>query len=267
MFNIFAALLATYVYRTAGHRRQLIGAPFHNRRCPLFRDTIGLIMEVVPLRITIEERDTFVSLLRRIGSEASTAFRLSPSVGKFVDRPAYDVLLNYTSVSFLDFHGVSVRAERVHTNHENHSLALRVRDYGREGNLVLDFEFHRDVFDPMQRARAVRQFIRILDDFLENPDRPLGAVDLLTDAERESILSRFSRSDRARPEVPYLPRAFEAQVRSTPDQPAVFFEGRTFSYAQLNSQGESAGSSLAFFRSGRPGHIGGDLYQTVPWKW
>ncbi|MGH7794614.1 MAG: amino acid adenylation domain-containing protein [Candidatus Binatia bacterium] len=234
IFNIFAAVLLTYLHRVTGSRFPSIGTPFHNRRSEIFRSTIGLLMEVFPLRVIIEKNDTFVSLIRKIAVEAYTAFCNSHSIGNSQGNRLYDVLLNYDPLSLPQFHGLPVRMEPVYSDHETHSMALRIRDYTGGGSLVVDFEFHCDVFDEGDSRRAVQHFLRILDGFLENPDQELDDVNLLNDAERECILADFSRSQRTRLDDLCLAQLFEDQVRKAPDRPAVLFESRSLTFAQLN---------------------------------
>ena len=236
LFNIFAAVLLTYLYRVTGSRGLCIGTPYHNRRSEMFRDTIGLIMDVLPLRMTLASDETFASLIGKIALEAQTAFRNSHSIGNPPRNRLYDVLLNYERISFSHFNGRPVRRERLHPGHENDSLALRIRPIPNRADIVIDFEFHRDVFNEEESDRAVQHFLRTLDALLENPEQALDKVNLLTDAERERVLVGFNHSHGSRLDDLSLLEMFEAQVSNAPDRPAVFFEKQSLTFAELNSQ-------------------------------
>ncbi len=236
LFNIFAAVLLAYLYRVTDSRVLSVGTPYHNRRLKMFRGTIGLLMEVLPLRVTIEEDETFVSLIHKVGLEAHTAFRNSHSIGNSPRSRLYEVLLNFDRLSFPQFHGLPVQMERVHPGHENDSLALRIRDIADRADFVIDFEFHRDVFDESESSRAVQHFLRTLDEFLENPEQVLDEVNLLTDAEKERVLADFSQGHYGRRDDLGLLEMFEAQVSKAPDRPAVCFKDQSLTFAQLNSQ-------------------------------
>lgn len=236
LFNLFAAALLTYLYRVTGSCSPSVGITFHNRRSAQFRDTIGLLMQVLPLRVSIEERDTFISLIRKIAAEAATAFKNSHSIANSPRKPVYDVLLNYDPLSFPEFNHFPVKMERVHSGHENDSLGLRIRDIAGGANFIIDFEFHRDVFGESDRCRAVQQFLAILDGLLGNPNQLLGEVSLLTEGERERILRGFSCNPFSGLDERYLPQLFTAQARDTPNHPAVVFENRALTYAQLDSK-------------------------------
>ncbi|GAA2624643.1 hypothetical protein GCM10010411_71410 [Actinomadura fulvescens] len=77
------------------------------------------------------------------------------------------------------------------------------------------------------------------------PDDLVGGVDLLDDEERRLVLGAWA--DGGTRDVPpsTVPELFEAQVRLRPDAPAVTFEGRTLSYAELNAAANALARHLA----------------------
>jgi len=237
LFNIFTVLLLTYLYRISGNRRLSLGIPFHNRDSKAFKETIGLFMEVCPLHITIEDEDTFLSLIKKMTVET---FETLQHRYYFIANPhynkAYDVILNYHTVSFPGFHGAPVKAKWVHSGHENDSLALQVNNLGSSGSFVLDFDFHCDIFDAGQRDQTIRHFLQGLDAFLEDRTQTLDCVKLLSAEEEHHILIEFNRTEEAFPEDQTIAQLFEAQAEKTPDKPAVVFEGQSLTYAELNSQ-------------------------------
>jgi amino acid adenylation domain-containing protein len=263
MFNIFAGVLLTYLYRVTGERIVSVGVPFHNRRLETFRNTIGLLMEVLPLRIAIERHDTFMSLSRKIASEAYSAFRNCHSLGNSRESRLYDVLLNYDLLSFSRFNGLPVRLERIYLDHETHSIVLRIRDYCKSDSLVIDFEFHRDVFDESDCQRAIEHFVRTLDAFLDDPCRPVEDVNLLSHHEKEIILRGFSRSYGRPVGELALQQLIEAQVRKTPNHPAVFFEGACLSYAELSSKANQLANYLRALQV-KPGEFVGICTERCP---
>ena len=79
------------------------------------------------------------------------------------------------------------------------------------------------------------RLIRLLEAALGNPDMAIGRLDILSAAERHTILDVWN--DTAHPIPPAtLPRLFEAQVARTPDAIAVVFEQESLSYAELNAR-------------------------------
>ena len=62
MFSLFAALLGAYIFRVGDNRRNrefALGTPFHNRSAQ-FKDTIGLLMEICPIKVELSATDSYL---------------------------------------------------------------------------------------------------------------------------------------------------------------------------------------------------------------
>lgn len=239
LFGIFAALLYTYLHRLSGNRRLAVGAAFHNRRSQAFKETIGMFMEVRPLQISIEETDTFASVIKKVMAEVAETFQHRHfAVANPLQKQAYEVFLNYHTVKFPEFVGAPVQTEWVHTGHENDSLAVQIHDYDLSGNFVLDFDFHCDVFEETQQALAIQHFLQVLDAFLADSAQPVGRVSLLSAEERERVLAGFNQRETVFSEVRTVPQRFAAQVAKTPEKVAAVHGARSLTYRQLNQQAD-----------------------------
>ncbi len=178
--NIFTALLCTYLYRISGNRRLSLGLPYHNRRSKAFRETIGQLIQVLPLRITIAEDETFLSLIKKIADENIKNFRyLEYPVGNSWKQQIYDVEFNYLPAADLKFRQAPVKIEWFFPGHANESLTLQVHDLGLSGKFILEFDFNHDIFSEAERTQAVQHFLRVLDAFLEDYHYPINRADLL----------------------------------------------------------------------------------------
>jgi amino acid adenylation domain-containing protein len=110
---------------------------------------------------------------------------------------------------------------------------------------VLRFRLdHRpDVFgEPAARAITER-FRRILTAVLADPDRPVGRLDPLSEAERYRVLTEWNDTARPVPDVS-VPELFAARVRDTPDAVAVDAAGSAMSYAELDARANALAELL-----------------------
>ncbi|MCI0419792.1 MAG: condensation domain-containing protein [Acidobacteria bacterium] len=235
LFNIFAAVLCAYLYRISGNRRLSLGSASHNRRSMAFTETIGVFMEVHPLYITIEEDDTFLSLVKKAAVEAQETLQHSECI---IGKKAYDVFLNYHTTSFPGFHGAPVQVDWIHPGHEIDSLAVQVHHYVSSGNFGLYFDFHCDVFDEQQRSQAIQCFLRIMDTFLEDHTQSIDRIDLLSAEEKQRILVGFNHKDVIYPEDRTITRLFEEQVEKTPAKPAAVYGDSSLTFQGLNNQAD-----------------------------
>jgi amino acid adenylation domain-containing protein len=262
--NVFAAVIFTYLYRISGNRRLALGMPFHNRRSEAFRRTIGLFMEVLPLRVTLEDNETFLSLIQKVVADASEVLKHRQyAIGNPRNSKVYEVLLNYHTAEFSDFCGALLEEEWLHPGHGEESLTIQVRDFGLSGSLMLDFEFHCDVFGETQRGEAIEHLIQVLDTCLDDVCTPLGRVELLSEAERRRILSDFNQTDASLPIGLFYSELFEKQAKQAPDQLAVNFGELQLTYFELTAKASQLANHLRLLGVGSEVIVGLYLERSV----
>ncbi|HEU5447476.1 MAG TPA: amino acid adenylation domain-containing protein, partial [Acidimicrobiia bacterium] len=89
-----------------------------------------------------------------------------------------------------------------------------------------------DLFDRDTVERLTRRLVRLIDELVADPDRPLSRVDVLGGEERRRLLSEWNRL-RPVPERVTFPEVFAAQVAARPDAVAVVMGGEELTYGEL----------------------------------
>jgi amino acid adenylation domain-containing protein/non-ribosomal peptide synthase protein (TIGR01720 family) len=233
LHHVFATIVATFLYHISGNRRLSMGVPLHNRKSR--RQIIGLLMQILPLRVSIEEGDSFISLIGKIGNEFLNILRHHEyQVGNPLQRPAYDVEFNFMNARNLrDFNGAPVKQKWLHPGHATDNLAIQVYDT-LFGGFTCAFDFHCDVFDEGFRQLAIDHFLRVIDALLEDARRPIDSVSLISEAERNQIVAEFNATHRAFPQDQTFAQLFQLQARRAPDRLAVSDEQQSLTYEELN---------------------------------
>ena len=96
-------------------------------------------------------------------------------------------------------------------------------------------EYATDLFDRETVEALAQRLVRLLTAAAANPEQPIGSLDILSAAERHTILREWN--DTARPIASAtLPDLFAAQVARTPGAAAVVFEDEALTYAQLDAR-------------------------------
>jgi amino acid adenylation domain-containing protein len=241
----FVSVLAVFLHRVSGARGLCIGVPLHNRRTPALRDTLGLLMQVVPLTVRIENDDTFLSLLERIELDAMESWRYAQhTIPTSAHQPLYDVVLNFHSSADVSIGGAPVPSVLLHSGHQLESLGVHVHDMPRAGALMLEFDLHDEVFPPERRRLVVDQFFRVLDAALEDPRQAVADIRLLSPDEERRFLVDLNAPQLPLPDGLTYPALFEAQAERTPAAVAVVHEGQTLTYAALNGRANQLAREL-----------------------
>ena len=91
------------------------------------------------------------------------------------------------------------------------------------------------MFDRESIEALAQRLIRLLEAAVANPEQPIGSLDILSTAERHTILREWNDTARPIPSAT-LPDLFAAQAAQNPDAVAVVFEDATLTYAQLDAR-------------------------------
>jgi amino acid adenylation domain-containing protein len=241
LFKLFATVLFAYLYRVGGRTTQVIGTPAHNRSSLAFRETVGLFMELFPLRVELQEEETFRSLLEKTGAGTQAYLRnvvpgaSSPNVMRL-----FNVVLNYIHASFESFNGTPMQPQWVHTGYGDpeHDLRLQVHDFGGSGSLVACFDFNCTTFPGELRQHAMQHFLRMLDACLADPDQQIGTVDLTSAEERRRYVVDFNHARKLLAAKGTVIDLFRQQSELNPGRTAISLAGTTVSYRELDQRSD-----------------------------
>ena len=238
MFNIFATTLFAYLYRISGNRRLALGAPAHNRTSAIFKQTIGLFIELYPLQVEIEEGETFLSLIKKVGKETYGFLSHSKPGTSLLDNNRYNVVLNFINTAFSEFNGLPVQSKWVHPGFgdRDHALRLQVHDLDKTGSFQLHFDFNCNVCDKEQSNLAVKHFFCILDAFIEDRHRPIDEIKLLTNEENMQLVVKYNQTNTKVQLDKTVVQLFESQAATTPETIAVVSGDQKLTYSELNAR-------------------------------
>lgn len=236
LFQIVATVLFAFLFRASGHGTLAIGAPSLNRTTPTERRTIGLMMEMLMLRVEVEASDSLATLYTKVRDEAINFLRhgcAGASTARLVR--TFSVLLNFVRGSYADFGGAATEVDYVDTGaaEPHNALRIQVRDFVGHGNFSIDFDFNHDTFAPQLRAICVQQFLRLLDAFILERDTRIAELDLLPSGERNRLLVDLNRTVTEYPQLLPLHELFDLRANANPDRPAVIDGESAISCGQL----------------------------------
>ncbi|MGB5833944.1 MAG: amino acid adenylation domain-containing protein [Thiohalocapsa sp.] len=247
LFNLLSTILFAYIYRVGDSSAPVIGTPAHNRSSLAFRETAGLFIELFPLRVELDPRDTFLSLMQKVSAEGQGYLRHAlPGTSSTASLRLFNVVLNYIHATFEPFDGIPMTTEWVHTGFGDpeHDLRLQVHAFEGSGNIVTCFDFNQSRFDPQLRSQAVRHFLRILDAFIADPGRPIATVGLLDDQERDHFLESFNQTASV-PGYASVMSLFRQHAAADASRTALCQGNREVSYGELDETSDRLARVLA----------------------
>ena len=257
MFVVFATLLGSWLHRVTGQADVGFDAPAHNRPTPAAKAALGLFIEMFPFAVNVQPGDSFRTLAARCLSETQQFLRFAlPGTSTPSAAHVSNVVLNFFPGSVGDFAGSPVRVDWIHSGHADsvHAVRLQVHDLGGSGRYTLLFDLNEEVFPQRLRPRAVDHFQKLLAAFVEDPDQPVDAVDILTDDEREALLVEYNDTGAAPlPTVP-VSALFDRQASQASDRIALRQDQRERTFGDLRQDVDAAAAALVQLGV-RPGQL------------
>ncbi|MEM9093271.1 MAG: AMP-binding protein, partial [Cyanobacteria bacterium P01_F01_bin.53] len=265
LFNLVSGLVLAYLHRISGDPRVAFSTPAQGRPSRALKETIGVFIELFPLAVEVDSKETFASLLTKV-SEASGGFlrHAQPGASEFVPKRDANVVLNFLTAKVSDFAGLPVRAEWLHAgaSDPHHHLRILVHDFDDRGCLQLHFDFNNELFDPALQERGPSHFLALVNAVLADRNQPIAEVDLLNEAEKYRldelgqssqmpsiqgfVIQGLASQDLIDQDLKNqtVVQQFEAQVERTLDAIALVCDDITLTYRQLNAKANQLAHSL-----------------------
>ncbi|HBL30254.1 MAG TPA: hypothetical protein DD490_25760 [Acidobacteria bacterium] len=216
----------------------LLGVAAAGRNFQELSDALGLYETFLPVRLELDAEEPFAALAGRVEKELATAARWQPFFGwGELAGPAafFPVCFAFEDRSAVHRAGpleLTVADQYTCT----HRFEVKLVGVRRRDGLALELHYDPDLFrrEDVERLRDSLQ--AELASLAADPRRPLGDVDLLGADEREHLARHavplpFPSGDEAPVHL-----LFERWVAERSAEPALVFEDRVLSWAELNSR-------------------------------
>ncbi|MEU1280944.1 amino acid adenylation domain-containing protein [Streptomyces sp. NPDC005805] len=242
MFMTVHAAVAALLHRLGAGDDIPLGSPVAGRGDTALDELVGFFVNTLVLRTDLSGDPSFTELLGRVrtGDLAALDHADLPfdAVVEAVNpertlsrHPLFQTMVAYEGggpdLSTL----FGARAEELATLSGAAKFDLEIlfrRTPGPRPGMTCGVRYATDLFERAGAERLTARLVRLLERVVERPDAPLSSVDLLDEAERESVLRGWN--DTARPlDGPANLADLVAQGADVSDAPALVFEGAELS--------------------------------------
>ncbi len=252
---IAACLITFHLHSRA--RDIVFGMPVLNRPTARDKATFGLCSLATAPRLAIDAGDDLGTVLSRLDLAMRGAMRhyRSPmsEVGRrlgLINRRVsqlFDINISYERVDYgeIDFGPAVGSVPRVLLNGVARTpVEMFVREYGDTERVEVDLDLSMGAFDQDESAKVSVRYLRVLDWLSRGGVGGVSSVPLLDVSERDWLVRGVNATFRDYGEVVPVHRRIEAVAASSPDAPAVRFEGLEVSYGDLNARANALARRL-----------------------
>ncbi|WP_437681742.1 amino acid adenylation domain-containing protein [Sorangium sp. So ce131] len=254
-FMLFFAAFAALLHRYARQDDFCVGIPVAGRSHRETEGLIGFFINLLAIRFDLSGAPSFSDLVARTRETLLQAYAHQDlPFEKLVEKLELTRDMSHSPLFQTNFHiedslavgshlvagdlaleGVAIDDFHDGPEQETARFELGLTIHNAGAAVAGTFRYDADLFCDETIDRMVAHFERLLAAVAADPERPLGSIPLLDDAEAQDV-ARASAGEAA-PVDPdaTLPSLFRAQVERTPDAPAVSAGGVTFTFAELDA--------------------------------
>ncbi|MFV1363834.1 amino acid adenylation domain-containing protein [Mycolicibacterium elephantis] len=242
-YMVLLAAFGVLMHRYTHADDLLVATPVLNRPAEL-DDVIGYYGNTVALRLRPTPRQTFREILSATRDTAVGAFahqranldrvvrELNPDRRHGVERMTR-VAFGARGADDAGFHPPGITCERAELRGQFTQLPLAFMVEFAGPEVVVEAEYLIEVLDATLARQLLDHYAVLLDDALRNVDQPIGELQLMGSADLD-WLRTVSAGDEFHTPAKTLTELVESQVARTPEAVAVVYEGRHYSYRELN---------------------------------
>ncbi len=230
-YHVLLAIYVIYLHRVSAGENITLYTPLANRDTDARRACPGLLIELLPLRLSISSSDTFTAVLAKVRTEMAECLKHSqPGVAALVSQPDCTAVLNVVTTAMSDFGDWPASVNWLHNGHTDahHVMRLHLCDYPQNQNTSLLFEFNRGCFSADQSNNAVTHWWRVFDAVVNDSDVVIGRIELSNPDLREVRPAAVDAGGSLS-----LPELIQATIDKTPDAIAVCEAGSRVSYREF----------------------------------
>ncbi|AIG26684.1 non-ribosomal peptide synthase/polyketide synthase [Brevibacillus laterosporus] len=247
MYMVLLAAFQVLLAKYSGQEEIIVGSPVAGRQHADVEETVGMFVGTLALRGFPAFEKTFTSYLKEVKESTLQAFENQDypfeelveklNVNRDMSRnPLFDVMFALQNVGneMLKIDGVATTPYEAIFNLAKFDITLAAFEVGEEINCYVNYStklFRKDTID-----RLAGHFVQVLRSIVNNLDIQISQIDMVTPAEKEQLLFTFNDTDREFDTQVTIQQLFDKQAALSPEQVAVYFEGKPLTYQELNEK-------------------------------
>ncbi|HET6763277.1 MAG TPA: amino acid adenylation domain-containing protein, partial [Longimicrobiaceae bacterium] len=272
LYMTVLAAFSVVLGRWSGQDDVVIGSPIAGRTRGETEELIGFFVNNLVMRTDLSGAPDFRTLLGRVRDATLGAYAHQDlPFERLVDAlevprstshsPIFQVLFNLLTPQGMQGGGAEMPDEVTETDEPaKYDLSLTVADLGTDVGAALNFNV--DLFDGATIRRMMAHLVSVLEQVTAAPDLSIADIDLLPGEERALVVGEWNDTTRPYPTGLRIYDLFEAQVRATPDAPALVFGGDVLTYAELNTRANRLAHHLVALGVGPEVRVGVAMERT-----
>lgn len=246
----FMTLLAAFnvlLSRYASQDEICVGVPIANRNRAELENLIGFFVNTLVIRSDLSVSVSFRQFLREVKETALNAFahqdlpfemiveELQPERDMSYT-PLFQVMFSHQPGNALTTGLPGLTISRMELDNPTSKFDLLLNLAETPMGLEASLDYNTDLFYASTMERMLRHFGILLQAIVDNPDQPIKTIPFMEKEEYHLIIREWNQNILSYPDQQNIAQLFEDQVQKNPGNVAVFYEGLSLSFDELNRQ-------------------------------
>ncbi|MRX40046.1 amino acid adenylation domain-containing protein [Flavobacterium sp. LC2016-23] len=259
LFMTLMSGVKTLLHRYTNQEDIIVGTPIAGREHPDLENQLGLYLNTLAIRTKFEQEDDFLDILNKEKEILLNAYQHQDysfdelvenlNLKRDLSRSAlFDVLVvlqNQNQLKNLVSPSALAGIEIAGLDFENKIAKLDITfTFVETEQLILNIDYNTDIYDALFIEAIFGHLSNIFNEAIDDPKQAINELDYLTIAEEKKLVLDYNNNSTAYPEDKTLVDLFEDQVAKTPENRAVVYENKSFTYREINEQANQLGHYL-----------------------
>lgn len=265
-YVMFLTALATYIYRIKEKDDFVIGTPSLNRSNFKEKQTIGMFVSTLPLRIKIKEGISFLELAKSISSNTMSLFRHQkyPYIDILKDvrstnninEKLYSITLSYQNARATYSDKEKYDTKWYKNDYQIEDLQIHILDMDSTGILEINYDYLSELFDEKEIMLLHSRLISVIKNAILDKNVDVESIDIIS-KEEKSMLESFNNTFDPVDFDKSVIDIFQETALKFASKEALVFEGKSLSYKELNEKANSVAHYLVNEKKIKEGDIVG----------
>ncbi|MBE5806082.1 MAG: amino acid adenylation domain-containing protein [Clostridiales bacterium] len=252
IYNLFMAIYSIYIGKICNLTDFVIGTPILNRCNFAQKNTHGMFITTLPVRINLSSNNTFLNYIKNFSLNSISMFRhqkypyekiLEMLRKKQPDIPnLYNILFSY-QITKTSSDELNSETKWEFNNNCPDSLQIHVLDLNDIGDLNIFYDYQTQFYDSDDIEKLHKRIINIINQILDNPNININDINIVTPEEKQYIFNTLNNTDTPYDNNQTIIDLFKKQVQFNPSKNAIICNNKQITYDELNKKS----NQLAYF--------------------
>lgn len=246
VFNLFMAVLSIYTSNMCNMTDFTIGTPLLNRLNFKEKHTIGMFINSLPFRVSVNPDISFIDFCHKISSDSISLLRHQKYPYEYLLHSIrnsnnnvpnlFDIMLSYQNSRANRLNSkIPYTIQWFSSNKCANSLDIHIHDLNDNGRLYISYDYQLNKYTKQDIINMHNRFIYIIEQISSNQNILVKNIEIIEKNEKNILLSSFNKPFSLDNNSKSIISIFEYYAKTIPNNTAIVFGDKSMSYCQLNN--------------------------------